>query len=192
MKFHVAFLIFPLLASVAVPNQMVMQAAAFTSSDQKYQQALERYKSLLQAEINTVQTQLRVLGNQIHTGKIRPDGPEIISARRAHLQLLQRMAAFDAGVIQIPEAPSITLLPASEANLKARQAREDFGKFLEEEIELVKLQIKALDKKFQAGALDMNGPEMMSTKRELFELQQRMAVFDAGLLMPSAANQPSR
>lgn len=201
MKLHVAFLIFPLLASVAVPNQKQMQAADSTPGDQKYQQALERYKSLLQAEMNTVETQIKVLRNQIQSGKIGPDGPEFISARRAHLQLRQRMAAFDAGVIQIPEAPPIALLtiqknkkaiPSSEAELKIRKAREDFGNFLEEEIELVKLQISALGKKFQAGALDINGPEMMSAKRELFELQQRMAVFDAGLLLPSTANQPSR
>ncbi len=54
---------------------------------------------------------------------------------------------------------------------------------------MVRLQINALDKKFQIGAVDINGPEMMSAKKELLELQQRMAIFDAGLLLPAAANE---
>ena len=197
MKFHIAFLIFLLdasAASVAVPDEMQMQSAPATPSD-----ALERYKTLLQAEINTVDTQLRVLRNQIQSGKIDRGGPEIISARRALLQLRQRMAAFDAGVILMPTAPPVTIQKnkqatpsTNDAKQKIRQAREDFRKFLEEEIELAKLQMNVLDKKFEAGALDINGPEMISAKRDLFELQQRMAIFDAGLLLPPAANQPSR
>jgi hypothetical protein len=199
MKFQIAFLIFMLLASVAVPNQKQKQTTASNASDQKYQEALERYKRLLQVEINTVETQLKALRLQVVSGKIGPDGAEIISARKALMQLRQRMAAFDAGVIQIPAAPAVSVLtnqrneetiPARETELKIRHAHEDFGKFLEEEIELVKLQINALDKKFQTGTLDINSPEMMSAKRELLELQQRMAVFDAGLLLSPTAVQP--
>ena len=199
MKFCVAPLIFLLFASAALLDKKV--AAASTQSDQKYQQALERYKSLLQAEINTVETQIKVLRNQIQSGKIGPEGPEFLAAKKDLLQLRQRLAAFEAGVIQMPAQSAVTLatkrgkqeaVPAGEAELKVKQARNDYGKLLEEEIELVKLQLHALDKRFQIGTLDINGPEMMSAKRELLELQQRMAIFDAGLLLPTAANQPEK
>ncbi len=168
------------------------QTAASGISEHQTAQALEEFKKLLQEESDLLETVVKNLEKQVQLGTIQSDGPEITSAKQAFLELQQRMAAFDAGTVLLPATFIAVDQGHGQAIASARneghasEARQRYRKLLEKEIEVVKAQNGALDKKFEAGAIDRYGPEVISARRELLELQQRLALFDVGILLSPA------
>lgn len=73
----------------------------------------------------------------------------------------------------------------SEYERQVMEARQRYRKALEMEIQLVESQIAQTERRIQIGTASFN--EMSNLRKELLELQQRMAIFDAGgMPLPSA------
>ncbi len=81
------------------------QTSASKTSERQSALAREKYRKLLEEEIKLVEMRMNVLDKQLQIGTVNPDGPEIYSAKRELVELQQRLAAFDAGIIQLPATP---------------------------------------------------------------------------------------
>jgi tetratricopeptide (TPR) repeat protein len=70
--------------------------------------ARQRYRVLLLDEIRLLEEQMEGYQKRVDIGTISPMGPEMVGLKRDILELKRTVAAFDAGILQIPATQTPT------------------------------------------------------------------------------------